>query len=177
MTRPAPEADVFVTLEINGRVIRCVTEARTHLIDFLRDHASVLGSHVSCEHGVCGACTVQVDGEIARGCLVLAAQVDGSRINTVEGLGTSALLRKLQEAFVKHNALQCGFCTPGMLLTALEFIERRPSTNRAEIRKAISGNYCRCTGYHSIVEAIAEVAESRRGPGAIEQAPVERSAS
>jgi aerobic-type carbon monoxide dehydrogenase small subunit (CoxS/CutS family) len=161
MTNPVPARNVTVSLQVNGRLVRRSTEARTHLVDFLRDELSLMDTHVSCEHGICGACTVRVDGDIVRGCLVLAAQLEGSSIETVEGLSTNGLIRQLQDAFVRHNALQCGFCTPGMLLCAAEFLERRPSADRAEIRKMISGNYCRCTGYHAIVSAISEVAESK----------------
>jgi carbon-monoxide dehydrogenase small subunit len=161
MTTPVPATDVTVTLQVNGRTVQRNTEARTHLVDFLRDALAIMGVHTSCEHGVCGACTVRVNGEIVRGCLVLAAQLEGATVETVEGLSANDTIRELQDAFVRHNALQCGFCTPGMLLTATEFLERRPSANRADIRKAISGNYCRCTGYHSIVSAIAEVAVSK----------------
>ena len=142
---------------LNGQSIEREVHARTHLVDFLRDAAELKGSHLGCEHGVCGACTVQLDGQIVRGCLVLAVQADGRNVNTVEGLTGSGALKQLQSAFVKRNALQCGFCTSGMLLAAHELVEQQPNANREEVRAWISGNYCRCTGYQSIVDAICDV--------------------
>jgi len=132
-------------------------EPRTHLVDFLREELGLTGSHVGCEHGVCGACTVRVDGKIVRGCLMLAVQADGCRVDTVEGLSDSKELSKLQKAFHEKNALQCGFCTPGMLMAAQDLVLQKKSFSREEIRSHISGNYCRCTGYQAIVDAIDEV--------------------
>lgn len=136
-------------------------QARTHLVDFLRENVGLKGSHLGCEHGVCGACTVQLDGKIVRGCLVLAVQANGRQVNTIEGLTESGVLRDLQQAFVRRNALQCGFCTSGMLLAAHELVEQRPNANRQEVREWISGNYCRCTGYQAIVDAICDVLAER----------------
>ena len=130
---------------------------RLNLVDFLRDELGYTGTHVGCEHGVCGACTVRVDGEIVRGCLMLAVQCEGARVDTVEGLTESGALAELQQEFHQRNALQCGFCTPGMLLTAAELVTDRPDASREEIRAHLSGNYCRCTGYHAIVDAVEAV--------------------
>ena len=126
-------------------------------MDFLRDELGLTGSHAGCEHGVCGACTVRVDGEIVRGCLMLAVQANGCRVDTIEGLSIRANSRALQKAFHEKNALQCGFCTPGMLLAAQDLVLQKKKSTREEIRKHISGNYCRCTGYQAIVDAIEEV--------------------
>ncbi|MSQ71364.1 MAG: (2Fe-2S)-binding protein [Betaproteobacteria bacterium] len=152
---------VTVNLTVNGRALTRSVDARTHLIDFLRNELDLTGSHVGCEHGVCGACTVRVDGDIVRGCLVLAAQLDGATVDTIEGLTASGEIADLQEAFMQHNALQCGYCTPGMLLCASELLSRKPTTDRDAIREFISGNYCRCTGYQAIVNAIAATARAR----------------
>lgn len=148
---------------LNGRPAQHEVQARTHLVDFLRDAAGLKGSHLGCEHGVCGACTVQLDGQIVRGCLVLAVQADGRRVDTVEGLTDDGTLKALQEAFIRHNALQCGFCTSGMLLAAQELVTQRPDADRDTIREWISGNYCRCTGYQAIVNAIEDVLQTRQG--------------
>ena len=154
-----------IRLTLNGHSIEREVQARTHLVDFLRDGAELKGSHLGCEHGVCGACTVQLDGQIVRGCLVLAAQADGRSVNTVEGLSDNGALAQLQAAFIKRNALQCGFCTPGMLLAAHELVEQRPHSNREDVREWISGNYCRCTGYQAIVDAICDVLAERMKAG------------
>ena len=154
---------IDVTLTVNGeRIVRRV-EARRHLVDFLRLDVGLMGTHTGCEHGVCGACTVRIDGEIARGCLVLAASLDGAEVETIEGASDSGSIRDLQEAFVARNACQCGFCTPAMLLTAADLLNHNAAPTREEIREHISGNYCRCTGYHAIVDAVAEVAAARNG--------------
>ena len=145
-----------ITLTVNGTVVLQRVEPREHLIDFLRERLGLTGSHVGCEHGVCGACTVRVDGKIVRGCLMLAVQANGCRVETVEGLSDSKELARLQKAFHDRNALQCGFCTPGMLLAAQDLVSRRKHCSREEIREHISGNYCRCTGYQAIVDAIEE---------------------
>ena len=132
-------------------------------MDFLREDLALTGSHVGCEHGVCGACTVRVDGVIVRGCLMLAAQCDGATVETIEGVSDAGEIADLQKAFEQRNALQCGFCTPGMLLTAQELLASGKVPSREKIREQISGNYCRCTGYHAIVDAIESVAEARAG--------------
>jgi len=136
-------------------------EPRQSLVDFLRYELELTGSHVGCEHGVCGACTMRVDGAIMRGCLMLAVQADGCRVDTIEGVAGSGEVGDLQQAFAQENALQCGFCTPGMLLTAQDLLERTPGPSAKEIREALSGNYCRCSGYHAIVEAVRRTAEAR----------------
>ena len=148
------ESHVDVSMRVNGDAMTRRVEARMNLVDFLREELGLTGSHVGCEHGVCGACTVRVDGRIVRGCLMVAAQAEGADVWTIEGLSDTGEIRALQDAFVERNALQCGYCTPGMLLTAAELLERRPDADRAEIRRFISGNYCRCTGYEAIVDAI-----------------------
>jgi carbon-monoxide dehydrogenase small subunit len=151
------ERTLELTLTVNGTRVTRRVEARTHLVDFLREELGLTGSHTGCEHGVCGACTVRVNGEIVRGCLMLAVQADGCRVDTVEGLSDSKELARLQKAFHEHNALQCGFCTPGMLMAAQDLLLQKRSCSREEIRTHISGNYCRCTGYQAIVDAIDEV--------------------
>jgi carbon-monoxide dehydrogenase small subunit len=145
------------TLTVNGTTVSRRIAARQNLVDFLRDELGLTGSHVGCEHGVCGACTVRVNGEIVRGCLMLAVQADGCTVDTVEGLSDSHELATLQQAFHEKNALQCGFCTPGMLMAAQDLLRQRKRATREEIRAHISGNYCRCTGYQAIVDAIEAV--------------------
>jgi carbon-monoxide dehydrogenase small subunit len=152
-----------ITLTVNGETVHETVDARQTLVDFLRDDLSLTGSHVGCEHGVCGACTVRVDGAIVRGCLMLAAQCDGARVDTIEGVSDLGEIADLQAAFEQRNALQCGFCTPGMLLTAQELLSKGGVPSREKIREHISGNYCRCTGYHAIVDAIEAVAQQRAG--------------
>jgi carbon-monoxide dehydrogenase small subunit len=153
-----------IKLTVNGEAVTETVEARTTLVDFLRESLVLTGSHVGCEHGVCGACTVRVNGAIVRGCLMLAAQCDGAKVETIEGLSDTGEIADLQEAFEKRNALQCGFCTPGMLLTAQELLQRGGTPSREQIREHISGNYCRCTGYQAIVDAIEAVAKGRAEP-------------
>ena len=155
--------EVAVTLTVNGERVSRRVEARRHLIDFLRLDLGLMGSHTGCEHGVCGACTVRVDGTIVRGCLVLAAALDGAQVETIEGVSDAGEIRDLQEAFVARNAAQCGYCTPGMLLTAADLLPATPRPTRAEIREHLAGNYCRCTGYHAIVDAVETVAQARNG--------------
>jgi carbon-monoxide dehydrogenase small subunit len=152
-----------ITLTVNGETLAETVDARKTLVDFLRDDLVLTGSHVGCEHGVCGACTVRVDGVIVRGCLMLAAQCDGANVETIEGVSDAGEIADLQQAFEQRNALQCGFCTPGMLLTAQELLRDGNVPSREQIREQISGNYCRCTGYHAIVDAIESVAEARAG--------------
>ena len=148
----------MVSLLVNGEAREASVEVRTTLADFLRDALDLTGTHVGCEHGVCGACTVLLDGQPVRSCLMLAVQAEGAGITTVEGLADGEKLHPLQQAFWDHHALQCGFCTPGFLLTAKAFLEENPRPSDDEIRAAISGNLCRCTGYHFIVEAIRSAA-------------------
>ena len=152
-----------ITLTVNGETVVETVDARTTLVDFLREGLSLTGSHVGCEHGVCGACTVRVDGVIVRGCLMLAAQCGGAKVETIEGVSDAGEIADLQAAFEQRNALQCGFCTPGMLLTAQELLRNGGVPSREKIREHISGNYCRCTGYHAIVDAIETVAQQRAG--------------
>lgn len=150
------------TLTLNGVAVTRRIPARQHLIDFLREEMGLTGAHVGCEHGVCGACTVRVDGRIVRGCLMLAVQANGKTVDTIEGLSDSGEIADIQKAFHDHNALQCGFCTPGMLMAAQDLVRDQPGANRDEIRDHISGNYCRCTGYQAIVDAIETVLASRQ---------------
>ena len=152
-----------ISLTVNGESVNETVDARQTLVDFLREQLVLTGSHVGCEHGVCGACTVRVDGVIVRGCLMLAAQCEGAKVETIEGLSDSGEIADLQEAFEKRNALQCGFCTPGMLLTAQELLATGRVPSREQIREHISGNYCRCTGYQAIVDAVEAVAKARSG--------------
>jgi aerobic carbon-monoxide dehydrogenase small subunit len=155
-----------IVLTVNGEEVRETVEARTSLVDFLRERLGLTGSHVGCEQGMCGACTVRLDDVTVRGCLVLAVQCAGARVDTIEGVSDTGEIADLQEAFVRRNALQCGFCTPGMLLSAQELLARdgRPGgrvPSRDEIRAHLSGNYCRCTGYQAIVDAVETVAGAR----------------
>ena len=157
----APRCDI--ALKVNGEAVAETVEARKTLVDFLRENLALTGSHVGCEHGVCGACTVRVDGVIVRGCLMLAAQCDGASVETIEGVSDTGEIADLQAAFEQRNALQCGFCTPGMLLTAQELLRGGGVPSRDKIREQISGNYCRCTGYQAIVDAVESVAKARAG--------------
>jgi carbon-monoxide dehydrogenase small subunit len=150
-----------IRLHVNNRAYEGTVEPRTSLADFLRDGLDLTGTHVGCEHGVCGACTVLVDDEPMRSCLLLAVQMDGARLTTVEGLADGERLHPLQQAFWDHHGLQCGFCTPGILLTAKALLDENPHPTDEQIREAISGNLCRCTGYHFIVEAIRAAAAGR----------------
>ena len=158
-----------LTLAVNGETVSERVEARKTLVDFLRDDLLLTGSHVGCEHGFCGACTVRVNGEIVRGCLMLAAQCDGATVETIEGLSDSGEIADLQRAFEQRNALQCGYCTPGMIAAAQDLLKRAKEINtvpsRDEIREHLSGNYCRCTGYHAIVDAVESVAQIRAKGG------------
>jgi carbon-monoxide dehydrogenase small subunit len=150
-----------IDLRVNGEAVSARVEARQTLVDFLRDDLSLTGTHVGCEHGVCGACTVLLDGEVIRGCLVLAVQCDGAKVETIEGLSDTGAIADLQIAFQQRNALQCGYCTPGMLIGANELLTRSGVPSRDTIREHLSGNYCRCTGYQAIVDAIEAVARTR----------------
>ena len=144
--------DIAVT--VNGEEVRERVDARKTLVDFLREDVALTGSHVGCEHGLCGACTVRVGDQIVRGCLMLAVQCDGARVDTIEGVADTDEIADLQEAFVARNALQCGYCTPGMLVTACALLEKNANPTRPEIREALSGVLCRCTGYLQIFEAV-----------------------
>jgi len=151
-----------IRLHVNGQPYEGTVEPRTSLADFLRDGLDLTGTHVGCEHGVCGACTVLLDAQPVRSCLLLAIQMDGARGTTVEGLAEGERLHPLQQAFWDHHGLQCGFCTPGILLTAKALLEENPHPTDDQIREAIAGNLCRCTGYHFIVEAIRAAAAASR---------------
>lgn len=152
-----------LSLTVNGQTHDCEVEARLTLADCLRDKLNLTGTHLGCEHGVCGACTILVDGAAVRSCLMFAVQAQGTEIKTVEGLADGDRLSDLQQAFHDNFALQCGFCTPGFLTTAEALLSENPSPTRAEVQSAISGNICRCTGYVSIIYAILETAARRRG--------------
>jgi aerobic carbon-monoxide dehydrogenase small subunit len=152
---------VDLHIVVNGETVRCRVGVRQNLVDFLREDLGLTGTRAGCEHGVCGACTLRIDGAIARSCLVFAAQIDGAHVETIEGLSDSGEIADLQAAFHARNALQCGYCTAGILVTAAELLRAERVPNRAEIREFLSGNYCRCTGYHAIVDAIEQVCGRR----------------
>ncbi|HLO03224.1 MAG TPA: (2Fe-2S)-binding protein [Symbiobacteriaceae bacterium] len=154
-----------ISLTVNGTTFTRTVEPRLLLSDFLRHELGLTGTHVGCEHGVCGACTVLLDGAPVRSCLAFAIQMDGATITTVEGLASDGELHPLQEAFQEKHGLQCGFCTPGILMTMLPWIAEHPNPTEAEIREALSGNLCRCTGYQKIVEAVQLAAGGGRGEG------------
>jgi carbon-monoxide dehydrogenase small subunit len=152
---------VEVSCVVNGQPVTALVPVRRHLVDFLRIDLGLTGSHIGCEHGVCGACTVRVNGGSVRGCLMLAVQVEGCAVETIEGLSESGEITDLQEAFVDRNALQCGYCTPGMLVTIAELLNRAKPMSREDIRDFLSGNYCRCTGYQSIIDAVESTLATR----------------
>jgi carbon-monoxide dehydrogenase small subunit len=162
MTRFHARSKAPVRFTLNGKEIEGEAEPRMLLSDFLRQQVGATGTHVGCEHGVCGACTVRVNDEIVRACLMLAVQTDGASIQTIEGLSDSGEVADLQAAFRDRNALQCGYCTPGMLMVAQDLLRQQPEPDRDQIREHLSGNYCRCTGYQAIVDAIETTARSRR---------------
>jgi aerobic-type carbon monoxide dehydrogenase small subunit (CoxS/CutS family) len=155
------DEEVAIEATLNGRPLKRRVKARQHLADFLRQEMELTGTHLGCEHGICGACTVMIDGRTARGCLTLAAQISGRIVDTIEGLTESGALAELQAEFIARNAAQCGFCSSGMLLTAYELVASREMASRADIRDFISGNMCRCTGYHAIVDAVEAVIARR----------------
>ena len=157
------EETLPITLSVNGERIARIVPVRQHLVDFLRLELGLTGSHLGCEHGICGACSVRVDGAVVRGCLMLAAQADGADVVTIEGLTESGEIADLQANFVERGALQCGYCTPGMLMTAAELLRDAKPLRRDEIRIYLSGNYCRCTGYHAIVDAVEATLKQRIG--------------
>ncbi len=152
-----------ISLTVNGERVNERVEARKSLADFLREDLALTGTHTGCEHGVCGTCTVRVNGEIVRGCLTLAVQCDGTTVQTIEGLSDAGEVNDLQAAFTQRNALQCGYCTPGMLIAAQDLLARETKPSREAIRDHLSGNYCRCTGYQAIVDAVEAVAKQRAG--------------
>jgi aerobic carbon-monoxide dehydrogenase small subunit len=160
MTAPLP-----ISLEVNGERIDADVLPRINLADFLREHLKLTGTHVGCEHGVCGACTLRVNGDIVRSCLMLAVQANGASVETIEGLSDSGEISDLQAAFRERNALQCGYCTPAMLITAQELLKSEAEPSREMIREHLSGNYCRCTGYQAIVDAVEATAKARKGRG------------
>ena len=158
MTTPMP-----ISLHVNGERVDAQVTPRLNLSDFLREQLKLTGTHVGCEHGVCGACTVRVNGEIVRSCLMLAAQTHGASVETIEGVSDSGEIADLQAAFRDRNALQCGFCTPGMLIAAQDLLKQEAEPDRERIREHLSGNYCRCTGYQAIIDAVETTVRARRG--------------
>jgi carbon-monoxide dehydrogenase small subunit len=151
-----------VRMIVNGDPVEAEVAPRQHLADFLREALGLTGTHIGCEHGVCGACSVRLDGAVIRGCLIFAVQADGARVETIEGVSDSGEIADLQAAFAARNALQCGYCTPGMLLTAQELLMQNAAPDREAIREYLSGNYCRCTGYQAIIDAVEATAKARR---------------
>ena len=149
-----------VSMTVNGKAVSAEVDSRTLLVQFLREHLKLTGTHVGCEHGVCGACTVRVDGNIVRGCLMLAVQAEGRRVETIEGVSESGEIADLQDAFHKRNALQCGFCTPGMIMAVSGFLKDNPKPTDEEIYRGLEGNLCRCTGYINIVKAVKQAAKA-----------------
>jgi carbon-monoxide dehydrogenase small subunit len=157
-----PDTGLNIKLQVNGQLVHAQVSVRQHLGDFLRESQGFKGTHIGCEHGVCGACTVQVDGRAVRSCLTLAVQADAAQVFTIEGLSDDPVVRALQDSFVRCHAMQCGFCTAGMLLTAAELLQAQLEPSRDEVREYLSGNYCRCTGYESIVNAVMDAAQTLR---------------
>ena len=156
---PEPVSSAFITVDVNGESYEREVEARKLLVHFLRDDLDLTGTHIGCDTGNCGACTVHVNGEVVKSCMMLAIQADGASIQTVEGISQDGSLDPLQQSFSDHHALQCGYCTPGMLMSAKALLDANPRPSEEEIRKALQGNICRCTGYVNIVEAVKAVAE------------------
>ncbi|WP_374367724.1 (2Fe-2S)-binding protein [Dongia sp.] len=152
-----------VKMTVNGKPVSAEVEGRTLLVHFLRENLALTGTHVGCDTAQCGACTVHVDGKAVKSCNVLALQVDGAAITTIEGLATGDTLHPMQEAFRDHHGLQCGFCTPGMVMSAIDLVKRKAGLSEAEIRAGLEGNICRCTGYHNIVKAVQAGADATRG--------------
>lgn len=155
------EISMVISLTVNGEQITKTVPVRQHLVDFLRIELGLTGSHLGCEHGVCGACSIRVDGAVVRGCLMLAVQADGTKVVTIEGLTETGEIEDLQNNFVERNAMQCGYCTPGMLVTAAELLRDLKPHSREDIRNHLSGNFCRCTGYHAIVDAVEKTIDKR----------------
>ncbi len=162
----APAQRIAIELTINGRKFSATVEARRTLADFIREDAGLTGTHLGCEHGACGACTVTIDGSLARSCLTLAAQANGAAIRTVEGLANGNTLHPVQAAFKRHHALQCGFCTPGFLIAAVALLEENPDPSDQDVREWLNGNICRCTGYQFIIDAVLSAAAEMRGESA-----------
>jgi carbon-monoxide dehydrogenase small subunit len=154
-----------VSLEVNGRAVSADVEERTLLVDLLRKNLRLTGTHVGCDTSQCGACVVHVDGRAVKSCTILAAQADGTKVTTIEGLAPAGGLHPVQAAFRANHGLQCGFCTPGMIMTAVELLQRNPNPTEQEIRDGLEGNICRCTGYHNIVKAVAAAAQTLRATG------------
>lgn len=154
---------IAISLHVNGEHVEASVLPRLNLADFLREYLKLTGTHIGCEHGVCGACTIRVNGDIVRSCLLLAVQAHHATVETIEGISDSGEIADLQSAFRERNALQCGFCTPGMLMAAQDLLKQSPSPDREQIREHLSGNYCRCTGYQAIVDAIETTAQARAG--------------
>jgi carbon-monoxide dehydrogenase small subunit len=161
MSDQSNEETLEISLTVNGESLTRTVPVRTHLVDFLRTELGLTGSHLGCEHGICGACSVRVDGAVVRGCLMLAVQADGAEVVTIEGLTETGEITDLQENFVTRNALQCGYCTPGMLMTVAELLRDPKPASRDDIRSYLSGNYCRCTGYHAIIDAVETTLKNR----------------
>jgi len=159
------EATRSIHLTVNGKTYERTVAVRMTLADFLREELNLTGTHLGCEHGVCGACTILYNGAAVRSCLMLAVQADGAELMTVEGLAQGDTLHPLQQAFQEHHALQCGFCTPGLLMTAYALLQETPQPSRDEVREAIAGNICRCTGYAPIVQAIVQAGSASQTPG------------
>ena len=157
-----PDTGLNIKLQVNGQPVHAQVSVRQHLGDFLRESQGFKGTRIGCEHGVCGACTVRVDGRAVRSCLTLAVQADAAQVFTIEGLSDDPVVRALQDSFVRCHAMQCGFCTAGMLLTAAELLQAQLDPSRDEVREYLSGNYCRCTGYESIVNAVMDAAQTLR---------------
>lgn len=158
MANVAPEQTAFLTLTVNGVTHTATVPVRKTLLDFLREDLMLTGSHAGCEHGVCGCCNILLNGELVRSCIMLAIQADGQQVTTIEGLGTARQMHPLQKAFAEHHGLQCGYCTPGMIMAAVDLLQHQAQPGEQEIRAAIAGNLCRCTGYMQIVEAIQAAA-------------------
>jgi carbon-monoxide dehydrogenase small subunit len=161
----APDTGRTIELQLNGQPVLAQVSVRQHLGDFLRESQGFKGTHIGCEHGVCGACTVRVDGRAVRSCLCLAVQADAAQVFTIEGLSDDPVVRALQDSFVRCHAMQCGFCTAGMVLTAAELLQAQPEPSREDVREYLSGNYCRCTGYESIVNAVMDAVQTLRKAG------------
>ena len=158
-----------LTLIVNGRSLTALTEDRTHLADFVREDHRLTGTHLGCEHGVCGACTIELDGIPVRSCLTLARACEGRSVRTIEGFDGDEIMAQLREAFMAEHALQCGYCTPGMLVTARDIVQRLPDADSDRVRLELSGNLCRCTGYRGIVKAIVRVLDHRKQAQPAEQ--------
>lgn len=152
-----------VSMTVNGKHVTATVDSRTLLVQFLRENLSLTGTHVGCDTSQCGACVVHLDGRAVKSCTLLAMQADGGQVTTIEGLARNGKLHPMQEAFREHHALQCGFCTPGMIMTSVDMVARQPNPSEADVRHGLEGNFCRCTGYHNIVQAVRAAAGNMRG--------------